>query len=137
MFEVQRAQFFSSYKYQPLSGLPRYVVVTNQDDYTTMQIYPKPSQVYTLWLYGKFELATLDENSVVNIPNYSLRFYKLALGKDLCNYKARGSAWTPKLQSDYKEAKDVMESASTVDLSIDAGNDDSMLNGANRVRAGV
>jgi hypothetical protein len=137
LFDESRNVFFDSYKYFPLSGLPRYCIVTNQIDQTTMQIYPKPSQFYNLYVYGKFELPTILAPGVMSsIPSYQIRFLKLALANDLANYKSRSAAWTKKLEKDYQEAKDVMESCSAVNLAIQS-DDDSYLNGHWRVAAGI
>lgn len=137
LFDESRNVFFDSYKYQPLSGLPRYCIVSNELELTRMQIYPKPSQTYNLFVYGKFEIPTLSINgTMANIPSYQIRFLKLALANDLCNYKSRSEAWTPKLEKDYQEAKDVMESVTAVNLTI-SSDDDSFLNGHWRAQAGI
>jgi hypothetical protein len=137
LFDESRNVFFDSYKYQPLSGLPRYCIVTNQVDMTTMQIYPKPSQFYQLFVYGKFELGLLDINGMMpTLPSYSIRFYRLALARDLALYKSRSAAWTEKLEMAYQEAKDVIEATSSVNLAIQS-DDDSYLNGHWRVQAGI
>lgn len=137
LFDESRNVFFDSYKYFPLSGLPRYCIITNNVNLTTMQIYPKPSQFYTLFVYGKFELPLLIESGTMAIvPDYSLRFYQLALAKDLSLYKGRSEAWTPQLQDAYEEAKDWMEGASAINVAINS-DDDSYLNGHWRVQAGV
>jgi hypothetical protein len=51
-------------------------------------------------------------------------------------YKGRAEAWTPKLEQFYEEAYDIMVSTSEINLSI-TGDEQSLLNGAWRVRAGI
>jgi hypothetical protein len=137
LFDESRNVFFDSYKYFPLAGLPRYCIITNQVDQTTMQIYPKPSQFYELFVYGKFELPLLNINgTMAGIPSYQIRFFRLAVAKDLSLYKSRSAAWTPQLEDAYTDAKDVMESVSAINLAIQS-DDDSYLNGHWRVQAGI
>lgn len=137
IFDESRNVFFGSYKFFPLSGLPRYCIVTNNVDMTTMQIYPKPSQFYELFIYGKFELNTIDKNgNMAQLPSYETKFLRLALARELCIYKSRQDAWTDKLEKFYEEAYDAMTSVSTSNLVI-ASDDESYLNGSWRVRAGV
>lgn len=137
LIDEDRAVFFGSYKYFPQLGLPRYVILTNDLDYTTMQIYPGPSQQYQLFVYGKFTLPLITEGGTLNtLPLYYKRYLKFALARDLALYKGRSEAWTEKLEAMYQEARDGMESVSTTDLVIDSANE-SYLNGSWRLRAGV
>jgi hypothetical protein len=137
LFDESRNVFFDSYKYFPLSGLPRYCIVTNNLDYTTMQIYPKPSQFYTLFVYGKFELpVVLASGTMALIPQYMNLFLQLALARYLSVYKARSQAWTPQLQEMYEEELDNIQAASAVNLAIQS-DDDSYLNGHWRVQSGI
>lgn len=137
LIDESRGVFFGSYKYFPQLGLPRFVIITNETNLTTMQLYPGPSQQYSLWIYGKFELPYMDENSTMgNLPLYYYRYLRFALARDLAYYKGRSAAWDKKLEAMFQEAKDEMESVSTMDLVIDSANE-SYLNGSWRLRAGI
>lgn len=137
LIDESRGVFFGSYKYEPQLGLPRFVIVTNDLNLTTMQFYPAASQVYNVFVYGKFELPYLTINGTMgSLPLYYYRYLKFALARDLAFYKGRSNAWTPKLEAMYQEAKDDMESVSTMDLVIDSANE-SYLNGSWRLRAGI
>jgi hypothetical protein len=137
LIDESRNVFYGSYKYDPQLGLPRFCIITNDNNLTMMRIYPAPSQVYTLSVYGKFELLSLSENGdMSSLPNYYLRYLKLALAYELAFYKGRSSAWDEKLQKKYDDSMKIMESVSTVNLVVDTGNE-SYLNGSWRVRAGV
>ena len=137
LIDEDRGVFFGSYKYFPQLGLPRFSIITNDLDYTTMQVYPGPSQQYDLWIYGKFELPTIVGGSTLSVlPLYYQRYLKFALARDLAFYKGRSAAWDSKLEAMYQEARDDIESVSTMDLVIDSANE-SYLNGSWRLRAGV
>ena len=137
LIDESRGVFFGSYKFNPQSGLPRFVIVTNDLNLTTMQFYPSASQQYNVFVYGKFELPALTENSDMSgLPLYYIRYLRFALARDLAYYKGRSSAWDQKLESMFQEAKDEMESVSTMDLVIDSANE-SYLNGSWRLRAGI
>jgi hypothetical protein len=137
LIDESRGVFFGSYKFSPQLGLPRFVIITNDLNYTTMQFYPGPSQRYDVWVYGKFELPYISENdNMSSLPLYYIRFLRLALAKDLSVYKSRSEAWTDKLEDMYKAAKDDMESVSSMNLVIDSANE-SYLNGSWRLRAGI
>lgn len=137
LIDEDRGVFFGSYKYFPQLGLPRFAIVTNDLDYTTMQIYPGPSQQYDLWIYGKFALPLITSGSTLDtLPLYYKRYLKTALARELAFYKGRSSAWTPALENRYQELRDEMESVSTMDLVIDSANE-SYLNGSWRLRAGI
>lgn len=137
LIDESRGVFFGSYKYEPQLGLPRFCIITNELDLTRMQLYPAPSQVYDLFIYGKFQLAQLTENSDMSlVPQYYYRYLKFALARDLAYYKGRSAAWDQKLEAMFQEEKDNMESASAMNLVIDSANE-SYLNGSWRVRAGV
>ena len=137
LIDESRGVFFGSYKYFPQLGLPRFTIVTNDLDYTTMQLYPGPSQQYNLWVYGKFSLPLITEGSTLDtLPLYYKRYLKMALAKELAYYKGRSSAWTDKLEARYQELRDQMESVTTVDLAVDSANE-SYLNGSWRLRAGI
>lgn len=137
LIDESRNTFFASYKYDPQLGLPRFVIITNEVDLTRMRFYPAASQVYTVNIYGKFQLANVDENSLMSgLPSYYIRYLRFALAKDLSFYKARTEAWTQKLEDQYLDSKKDMESVSSVNLNIET-EQESYLNGAWRVRAGV
>jgi len=132
-----RNVFFGSYKFFPQLGLPRFAIVTNDLNLTTVQFYPGPSQQYNVWMYAKFELPYLSENdTMVDIPYYQYRFLQFATARDLSFYKGRSSAWDQKLEAMYQELLDQMESVSPVNLVIDSANE-SYLNGSWRLRAGI
>lgn len=132
-----RNVFFGSYKYEPQLGLPRYAIIVNETNLTQMQLYPAPSQVYDVFVYGKFQLPYISENDdMSSLPQYYLRFLTFALARDLAFYKGRSKAWDEKLETMYQEAWDNMESSSSVNLVIESGSE-SFLNGSWRLRAGV
>jgi hypothetical protein len=135
--QLDRSVFYGSYKYYPQIGLPLFSIITNETNLTRMEIYPGASQAYVLSIYGKFELGLLTENSdMSSLPDYYLRFFKLALARDLSMYKGRTEAWTEKLERYYVEAKQTMEAVSTVNLIIDSPNENE-LNGYWRVKSGI
>ncbi len=137
LIQEDRNEFLGSYKYDPQEGLPRYVIVYPQVDVTTLRVYPSASQVYSLSVYGKFQLPTLGQNDTMSIiPGYCFRWLQLALAKEIARYKGRMSAWTADLAQDLKDAKEDMESISSVNLDIES-DQDSLLNGSWRVRAGI
>jgi hypothetical protein len=137
LIDESRGVFFGSYKFEPQKGLPRFVIITNDLNLTTMQLYPSPSQLYTLFVYAKFEMPYLGQNDTMQgFPFYQYKYLKLAVARELAYYKGRSAAWTEKLESMYQEAKDEIESVSTMDLVIDSANE-SYLNGSWRLRAGV
>lgn len=137
LVDESRNVFFDSYKYNPQQGLPRFVIITNETDLTRMRVYPSPSQVFDLSVYGKFELDTLTQNATMeSLPLYFIRFLRLALAKDLAMYKGRSEAWTSRLEEMMIEAKLDMQSVSSVNLAIQSDHD-SYLNGSWRVKAGV
>lgn len=137
LIDESRGVFFGSYKFFPQLGLPRFVIITNDLNLTTMQLYPAPSQEYTLFVYGKFELPYFTSGmTMAALPLYFYRYLKLAVGRDLAFYKGRSAAWTDKLEELYQEASDNMESVSSMNLVIDSANE-SYLNGSWRLRAGI
>lgn len=137
LINEDRGVFFGSYKYFPQLGLPRFCIITNDLDYTTMQIYPGPSQQYDLWIYGKFSLPLITSGSTLDsLPLYYKRYLKTALARELAIYKGRSAAWTESLEARYQELRDQMENVSTMDLVIDSANE-SYLNGSWRLRAGI
>jgi hypothetical protein len=137
LINISISEFESSYKYAPLQGLPRYIVVYPETEVTRLRIYPSPSQAFTFYMRAKSAGDVLTANSDLDsIPLYFIRFLSLALAKDLAIYKARLQAWTPQLEAMYAQAKDEMIAASEVNLAIQ-NDQDSMASGAWRVRSGV
>lgn len=137
LIPLNRDVFLQSYKYDPQLGLPRFVITYNETDLTRLRIYPGPSQVYDLSVYGKFETSTVTENSDMSfLPLYYTLFFQFALGKYLAAFKGRAQAWTPFLEDQLIAAKQDMESVSAVNVVIQSANE-SMLNGYWRVKAGV
>jgi len=137
LIDESRGVFFGSYKFQPQRGLPRFIIITNDLNLTTMQLYPAPSQLYNMWVYGKFELPYIPESGDMGeLPLYFYKFLKLALARELAFYKGRSAAWDEKLEGMFKEAEDKMESVSSMNLVIDSANE-SYLNGSWRLRAGI
>lgn len=137
LIDESRNVFFASYKFDPQVGLPRFIIITNEVDITRMRFYPAASQVYTVNVYGKFQLPLLGENDSMGIlPQYYIRFFRFAVAKDLSFYTGRTEAWNQRLEDEYMDAKKEMEAASSVNLDIET-EQESYLNGAWRVRAGV
>lgn len=133
----QRDTYLSSWKYNPLQGLPRFAIIFPETDIVRIRLYPAPSQMFTFNLYGKFQLDEFTSNDDMSaLPQYSMRFFSLALARDLALYKGRTDAWTDKLEAQFQAAEDVMNSASAVNVAIE-GDRDTLLNGYWRVRAGV
>lgn len=132
-----RNDFYASYKYEPLLGLPRYIIIRPETNYTVVQIFPAPSQVYELFVYGKFQLSAFDSSmDMSKLPAYYVRYLRFALAKDLAMYKARAEAWMPLLEQMYRQSELDMQAASSVNLDINT-NQESWLNGAYRIRAGI
>jgi len=132
-----RNVFYQSYKFDPQLGLPRFAILTNEVDLTRIRFYPAASQVYTVNLYGKFQLPNVTENDTMAlIPTYMIRFLRLAVAKDLSIYKGRIQAWNALLQKMLEEAEQTITSVSSVNLNIET-EQESYLNGSWRVRAGV
>lgn len=137
LIEQNRDEFLAAWKFDPLSGLPRFCIVYPDTEVVRIRIYPSPSQVFQFNLRGKFQLTDLTSNDTLDgLPGYYYRFFLLAVARDVCLYKGRSEAWTDKLEGRYEEAKDIMEAASEVNTSI-VGERESLLNGSWRVRAGI
>ncbi len=137
LFIEDRNIFKSSYKFVPLLGLPRFAIPVYYDNYTELTIYPAPSQGYQLFIFGKFELSQFDINgTMAALPNYYIRFFRLAVARDLAFYKGRSEAWTDKLEKMYQDALKDTESVSPINICIETAHE-SLLNGAYRVRAGI
>lgn len=132
-----RNEFLAAWKYDPLKGLPRFIIVMPEIEIVRLRIYPAASQVYDFYLRGKFQITTLTSNDDMNlVPQYYHRYLLFATAKDVAMYKGRAEAWTSRLEEMYQSAKDEMVASSEVNLAI-VGERDSLLNGAWAVRAGV
>lgn len=137
LIDESRTEFFSSYKYEPLAGLPRYIIVKPETNLTRVQVFPAPSQPFDLSVYGKFQLSSLSSNDDMSeLPSYYYMYLQFALAKYLAVYKARMGAWTPELENMYRDLEKDMVAASSTNLDINI-NQESWLNGAWRVRAGI
>lgn len=137
LIDKSRDEFLAAWKYEPLIGLPRFIITFPQVGYVSAQLYPAPSQFFTFFCRGKFQLLPLTSNSDLSqMPDYYQLYFLYAVAKYVSQFKGRGGAWTPDLEATYRELKDNIEGASEVNLSI-AGDEQSLLNGAFRVRAGI
>ena len=137
LIKKNRDDFLAAWKYEPLQGLPRFAITFPDTNLVQLQLYPAPSQFFTFFCRGKFQLNPLTSNDDMSVlPQYFIRYLLFACAKDVAMYKGRSEAWTEKLEDLYVQAKDVMEGASEVNLSI-AGDEQSLLNGHWRVRAGI
>ncbi len=137
LIDESRDEYLSSWKYDPLQGLPRFVVVFPDTEVVRIRLYPAPSQFFYFNIRGKFQLNTLTANDSMDLlPQYYTRFLLPAAAKDIAMYKGRADAWTDKLEMMLQQATDIMVASSEVNLAI-TGDRESMLNGAWRVRAGI
>lgn len=137
LIDKSRDEYLAAWKYQPLQGLPRFIITFPEVDLVRATLYPAPSQFYTFFARGKFQLPLLTVNDDMSlVPEYYHMYFLYAVAKYVSKFKGRGSAWTADLEAEYRELKDNMEAASEVNLSI-AGDEQSLLNGAWRVRAGI
>lgn len=137
LIDESRNDYLAAWKYEPLQGLPRFVIVFPDTDVVRIRLYPRPSQVYDFNIRGKFQLAELTSNDNMGIiPQYYLRYLLFATAKDMAMYTGRAEAWTDRLEMMLQEATDVMVSASETNTAI-VGDRESLLNGAWRVRAGI
>lgn len=137
LIDKSRDEYLAAWKYEPLQGLPRFIIIYPDTNVVSAQLYPAPSQFFTFFARGKFQMSGLNSNDdMSSLPQYYVRFFLFAVAKDVAMYTGRAEAWTQKLEVMYQEALDVMVSASEVNLSI-AGDQQSLLNGAWRVRAGI
>lgn len=137
LIDKSRDDFLSAWKYEPLKGLPRFIITFPDTNIVRAQLYPAPSQFYEFFCRGKFQLPLLTVNDDLSlVPEYWHLYFMYAVAKYVSKFKGRGSAWTPDLEAEYRELKDNMEAASEVNLAI-MGDEQSLLNGAWRVRAGI
>jgi hypothetical protein len=73
---------------------------------------------------------------MATLPGYYNRYFLFAVAKDLALFKGRTEAWTEKLEAELTKAEKNIQANSEVDLAI-VGDEESLLNGSWRVRAGV
>jgi hypothetical protein len=137
LINKSRDEYLAAWKYEPLKGLPRFAIVFPQTEYVDIQLYPAPSQFFQFSARCKLQSSELTKDSDMNfLPQYYSRYLLFATARDVCMYKGRAEAWTQKLEQSYQEAYDIMVSTSEVNLSI-AGDEQSLLNGAWRIRSGI
>ena len=137
LIDESRDNYLASWKYEPLVGLPRFIITFPDVEVVRLRLYPAPSQFFQFFLRGKFQLTDVTANdSLDSLPGYYIRYLLYAVAKDTSFFKGRSAAWDEKLEAQYREAKDIMEASSEVNLSI-TGDRASLLNGAWRVRAGI
>jgi hypothetical protein len=137
LIDKSRDVYLSAWKYEPLQGLPRFIITFPDTNIVYARLYPAPSQFFEFNCRGKFQLPILTVNDDLSlVPEYWQLYFLYAVAKYVSKFKGRGSAWTPDLEAEYRELKDNMEGASEVNLSI-AGDEQSLLNGSWRVRAGI
>jgi len=137
LIDESRNAFNSAWKYDPLQGLPRFIIVFPETEIVTLRLYPSPSQGYDFSIRGKFQLTDLTSNDDMStLPSYFYLYLLFAHAKHTAMFTGRAEAWTPELENLLQEHKLNMEAASEVNLDID-GDFDSMLNGAALVQAGV
>lgn len=137
LIDKSRDEFLAAWKYEPLQGLPRFIITFPETKIVRAQLYPAPSQYFQFFCRGKFQKMPLTSNDTLDgLPDYQELFFLYAVAKYVAKFKGRSGAWTADLEADYKELKMQMEAASEVNLSI-AGDEQSLLNGAWRVRAGI
>jgi hypothetical protein len=132
-----RDDYLASWKFNPLQGLPRFVILFPDTDVVTLRLYPAPSQFFEFHCRGKFQLPRLTKDSdMSSLPLYYIRYLLLAVARDVSLFKGRADAWTDKLEARYLEAFDTMAATSEVNLSV-TGEEESLLNGSWRVRSGI
>lgn len=137
LIDQSRDEFLAAWKYEPLQGLPRFIITFPETTLVRAQLYPAPSQFFTFFCRGKFQKLPLTANDTLDgLPEYYELYFLYAVAKYVAKFKGRSGAWTQDLEADYRELKAKMEAASEVNLSI-AGDEQSLLNGAWRVRAGI
>lgn len=137
LIDKSRNEFLAAWKYEPLQGLPRFIITFPDTNIVKAQLYPAPSQFFEFFARGKFQKTIFTSNDTLEgLPEYYELYLLYAVAKYVSKFKGRGSAWTPDLEAEYRELKDNMEASSEVNLSI-SGDQQSLLNGAWRVRAGI
>lgn len=137
LINLSREEFNAAWKYNALTGLPRFIMVMPDIQTTSMRIFPSPSQVFEFYIRAKFQLSTLTSNDDMDtVPtNYEL-YFLYAVARQLAKFKGRNAAWTPDLEQVYNELKLDMEASSEINVAI-KGNRESLLNGAWALRAGI
>lgn len=137
LIDKSRDEFLAAWKYEPLQGLPRFIITFPDTGIVRAQLYPAPSQFFQFFCRAKFQNLPLMVNDTLDLlPDYMELFFLYVVAKYVSKFKGRGSAWTQDLEDEYRELKDQIEAASEVNLSI-AGDEESLLNGAWRTRAGI
>lgn len=132
-----RDTFLAAWKYDPLQGLPRFLIPFPNVDSVDLRLYPSPSQFFQFFMRAKFQLANVDANTDIgSLPEYYYLFFFFEVAKYLALFNGRADAWTPKLEAERQKLQDRMEAASEVNTSI-TGDRASLLNAAWRVRAGI
>jgi hypothetical protein len=135
--DKSRDEFLSSWKFEPLKGLPQFIITFPETKYVRAQLYPAPSQFFTFNCRGKFQLSSVTSNDTLDfLPDYYELFFLYAVARFVAPRKGRAAAWTEDYERTYRELKDVMESASEVNLSV-VGDREQLLNGHWRVQAGI
>ena len=131
-------QWHSSFKYTPLSGLPRFIIPFPDVQIVSFRLYPSPSQFFQFYIRGKFQLPdyVTTDDTILTLPGYYERYFLFAVAKDLALFKGRTEAWTDKLEGELIKAEKNIQANSEVNLAI-VGDEESLLNGSWRVRAGV
>lgn len=130
--------FESSYKYEPLSAVPMYIIPYPDVQTVSFRIFPSPSQQYQFFIRGKFQLPpyVTTDDTITTLPGYYERYFEFAVAKDVALFKGRADAWTDKLEKELIKAEKIIQANSEVNLAIEA-EEENMLNGAGRVRAGI
>lgn len=137
LIDQNRDEFLQSYKYDPLQGLPRFVIVYPDTQIVSVRLYPAPSQFFEFNIRGKFQLPILTSNDDMSlVPQYYIKYLLLAVARDIAMYKGRSTAWTPILAQMLENELDMMLASSEVNVSI-TGDRESMLNGSWRTRSGL
>ena len=133
-----REEWHASFEYNPLKGLPRFIIPFPEVQSITFRLYPAPSQHYEFHIRGKFQLPNYltTDDMMTTLPGYYNRYFLFAVAKDLALFKGRTEAWTEKLEAELLKAEKNIQANSEVNLAI-VGDEESLLNGASRVRAGV
>lgn len=137
LIDKSRDVYLGAWKYEPLQGLPRFIITMPDTDVVSATLYPAPSQYFQFNCRGKFKLEYLSINDdMSNVPDYYHLYFMYAVMRQASKFNGRGSAWTQDLEAYYQELKLDIEGASEVNLTI-SGDEESMLNGAYRIRAGI
>ena len=120
-----------------MQGLPRFAITFPETEWVDIVLYPAPSQFFSFFARGKLQISEYTKDSdLSNLPQYFVRYLLFATARDVSLYKGRSEAWTQRLEQTYQEALDIMVASSEINVSI-AGDEQSLLNGAWRVRAGI